>query len=542
MPRATGALTRDERIHEIVRCGKDPIYFINEYMSVQHATRGTLPFDTYSFQNDVVKAMQDHRLNIVLKSRQLGLSTITAAYATWLALFYKDKNILIIATKKDIAINLVKKIKFMIKSVPSWLVLPTFEETMTSLRFSNGSEIKAIPTSPDAGRSEALSLLIVDEAAFIRDFDEIWTGLSPTLSTGGSAIILSTPYGIGGTYYRLWTEAEAGQNGFNATRLPWYVHPEHDEAWFKKETRSMPKREIAQEFLCDFTTSGDTFLQPDVLDVIREAICDPGEKLGNDRNVWVWRRPIPDHRYVITADPSRGDAADYSAFHVIDAETSEVVVEYMGKVPPEKLAELMIEYGKLYNLALLCPENNSIGYATASTLKRSGYQRLYYESHKGDPFLYIPPLDSEELPGFSMQTKSRQQILVRLEELLRNKQLHVYSRRLYEQLQAFVWNGSKAQAQKDSHDDLIISLAIGAWLVGGASETNHHDVAMAMAILKSTKLERHDQGSMPLVNDVSPLVNPNIRGLNPATVHRPRDPSQLRGRAADCSDFSWLLR
>ena len=535
------ALTREDRINEIVRCGQDPVYFINEYMSVQHSTRGTVQFNTYPFQDDVIKSMQQNRFNIVLKSRQLGLSTITAAYAAWLALFYKDKNILIIATKKDVAMNLMKKVKFMIKSLPDWLVLPSFEETMTSLRFSNGSEIKAVPTSPDAGRSEALSLLIVDEAAIIRDFDEIWTGLAPTLSTGGSAIVLSTPYGVGGMYYKLWTEASAGQNNFNPITLPWYVHPEHDQAWFDNETKNLPKKKIAQEYLCDFITSGDTFLQADVLEVLREMIRNPTEKLGvGNKAVWVWQKPITNHRYVISADVARGDAADYSAFHIIDAETANVVAEYMGKIPPDRLAELMIEYGRMYNTALLCPENNAIGYPTAITLKRSGYPRLFYDNHRGDPFMHVS-LDEDELPGFSTQKNSRVQILSTLEELLRNKQLSSYSQRLYDQLQAFVWNGSKPSALKDSHDDLIMSLAIGAWIVGGGSGMTDQQNVMAIALLKGISVSRRNPNELPGgINDVKPLVNPNISGINANSVHRPKDPSQVRH--ADVNDFSWLLR
>jgi hypothetical protein len=149
---------------------------------------------------------------------------------------------------------------------------------------------------------------------------------------------------------------------------------------------------------------------------------------------------------------------------------------------------------------------------------------------------------ADELPGFSTQQKTRVQILTKLEELLRNKMVRVYSRRLYEQLQAFIWNGVKPQAQKDSHDDLIISLAIGVWLVGGSHEISQRDIALSMAILKSTSRISRDSSSLPLVNDAQPLVNPNIRGLNPNTVHRPKQAHQLQGRAAEASDFRWLLR
>jgi len=539
------ALTKTAQIHEIVKCGKDPTYFIKSYCKIQHPKRGTIPFETYPFQNDCVRDFEKHRLNIILKSRQLGLSTLCAAYAAWLAIFYKDKNILVIATKLPTAMNFIKKVKVILQSLPSWLLLPKFDLTKQAISFSNGSSITAIPTSDDAGRSEALSLLIVDEAAFIREFEEIWTGLSPTISTGGAAIILSTPNGVGGQYYKLWTQAEHGQNDFNPIRLPWNVHPEHDHAWFDKETKSLPRRKVAQEFLTDFISSGDTFLQPNDLEDLRAQIMDPVEKLGHDRNVWIWSPPAVGHSYVISADVSRGDAADYSAFHVIDVEDCEVAAEYMGKVPPEKLAEMLFEWGKKYNDALLVPENNTFGYFVNKKLQDVlGYKKLYFHNNKGDPFNYTP-VDNNELPGFPTQQKTRVQILTKLEELIRNKTLKSYSRRLYDQLQAFIWNGNKPQAGRDSHDDLIMSLAIGCWLVEGNEGISEQGKAMAYAMLAATKRHRKDINEMPGgINEAQPLVNPQIRGANPQSVYRPRDPSSIsprNPRMRDISDFSWVM-
>ena len=265
-------LTKQQQVNEIIRCGKDPAYFIRKYAKIQHPLKGTIPFDLYDFQEDCLNDFQNNRFNIVLKSRQLGLSTISAAYATWLAIFYKDKNVLVIATKLATAQNFIKKVHVMLQSLPTWLLMPKFEPSKQQISFSNGSQVKAVPTSEDAGRSESLSLLIVDECAFIRDFDTIWTGLYPTLTTGGNAILISSPNGVGGLYYRLWVEAEAGTNEFNPIRLPWTVHPEHDEAWFIKETRNLPKRKVSQEYLCDFITSGDTFLQSEDLEDLRSMI------------------------------------------------------------------------------------------------------------------------------------------------------------------------------------------------------------------------------------------------------------------------------
>lgn len=540
MTTTTSPLSRQATVAEILKCGKDPSYFMKKYCKIQHQLRGLIPFETYDFQDDCVKQFQEHRFNIVLKSRQLGLSTVSAAYVVWYAIFKKDKNILIIATKLNTAINFIKKVKTMLDSLPPWLLLTKFEPTKQSIRFTNGSTITAVPTSPDAGRSEALALLIVDEAAFIRDFDEIWTSLYPTLSTGGSAIILSTPNGVGGQYYKLWMEAEAKSNDFNPIRLPWWVHPEHDQEWFDKETKNLPKRKVAQEFLCDFISSGDTFLQPTEFDKLRDMIRPPTLKEGPQSGVWIWRNPEMGRKYVISADVSRGDSADYSTFHVIDYETCEVCCEYMGKIPPDRFADLLDSYGRKYNDALICPEQNTFGYFTCVKLRDAGYPRLYYQNHSGDAFEYRS-VDPDAIPGFSTQTKTRTQILAKLEEIIRNGRLKTYSQRLFDQLQAFVWNGSKAQAAKDAHDDLIMSLAIGTWLVSGDSPYSEQSMNMAYAMLKATAVGSRQLGDLPGgINDVRPVPNPHMQGFTPQNVNKPRSPESLKGIAV--TDFSWLYK
>ncbi len=542
-------LTRDQQVQEILACGKDPVYFIRNYAKIQHPTRGTIPFETFPFQDDCVKAFEDHRLNIVLKSRQLGLSTVCAAYAAWLALFHKDKNILVIATKLPTAMNFIKKVRHILQTIPPWLLITKFEPTKQQVSFSNGSSVTAIPTSEDAGRSEALSLLIVDEAAFIRDFDTIWTGLSPTISTGGRAVIISTPNGVGGQFYKLWTEAETGENGFNPIKLPWDVHPEHNEEWFKKETKNLTKRAIGQEYLCDFTTSGDTFLQTDDLAYLRTQIMQPIERHGDKANMWVWSLPIPGRQYVISADVARGDARDYSAFTVIDVEECEVVAEYMGKMPPDQLADVLAEWGKRYNTALIMIEQNTFGYFANTKLRDSGYPKMYYHGVGGDPFNYIPP-DPKMLPGFPTTQRTRPQILAKLEEMIRTKRLKVYSDRLYSQLQSFVWNGARAEANKDAYDDLVMACAIGCWLVEGNSGISQQGIDMAYAMLKATKLARtttdQHQG-LSRVNDAQPLVNPNIKGINSQSVYKPRhadatSPNDPITKTREFRDFNWLLK
>ena len=179
-------LSKKELVRELVKCGKDPVYFIDNYCKIAHPQRGQIPFKTWDFQKDLLQKFNDYRNNVILKSRQMGISTVTAAYVSWMMLFHRDKNILVIATKFSTAANLVKKVKAMIKLLPPWFdqIAKIAIDNRSSFVLSNGSEIKATSTSADAGRSEALSLLVIDEAAHIEGFSELWTALQPTMAAG----------------------------------------------------------------------------------------------------------------------------------------------------------------------------------------------------------------------------------------------------------------------------------------------------------------------------------------------------------------------
>ena len=161
-------LSKKEVMAEIVRAGKDPVYFSNHYARISHPMHGLIPFDMYDFQEDALRSFKSHRFNIILKARQLGISTTVASYVCWLMLFHRDKNILVVATKLGTAANLVKKAKAIYKNLPAWLRIATISvDNRNSFELSNGSQVKASSTSGDAGRSEALSLLVVDEAAIV---------------------------------------------------------------------------------------------------------------------------------------------------------------------------------------------------------------------------------------------------------------------------------------------------------------------------------------------------------------------------------------
>ena len=535
--------SKQSQISEIVRCGKDPVYFMNKYLKIQHPLKGLIPFKTYEFQDDCVKEFNDYRFNIILKSRQLGLSTLVAAYAVWQSVFYKDKNVLIIATKLAVAQNFIRKVKTYIKSMPNWLLVPVVTaNNKQQVEFSNGSQIKAVPTSEDAGRSEALSLLIVDEAAFVRNFDELWMGLYPTLSTGGRAILLSTPNGVGGQYHEIYTKSLRKENEFNPIKLMWDVHPERGEDWFNKETKNMSQKQVAQELLCDFASSGDTFLTNDILEKIRILSRSPIEKSGPGNNVWYWEYPVEGANYIISADIARGDSGDYSTFHVINTNNMSVATEYKGKIPPDQFAILVYDIAKRFNNAMICPENNAYGYTMLIKLGELAYKNLYFSSER-EKYKYLYG-EGQNLgkAGFTTSKESRDKILANFEETLRNGRIKTYSQRLYSELKTFIWNGKKITAMKGYNDDLIMSLAIGSWLADSNSNTyNVTQIQQADAILKGMEVNNTNINKTSL----SPFYNSAEKTVNPfLPVYMPENSFSGDSKASKknpLGDLSWLI-
>ena len=167
---------------EYKKCVKSPVYFIRKYCYIQHPTKTRMLFDLYGYQENAIGDFESHQLNIILKGRQIGISTVVSCYALWMMLFHKDKNVTVISTKEETAKNIIIKVKFAYDRLPVWLRHPLLENNKLSLRFENGSQIKAQTSSENAARSEALSLLILDEAAFIKSAREIWVAAAPVES------------------------------------------------------------------------------------------------------------------------------------------------------------------------------------------------------------------------------------------------------------------------------------------------------------------------------------------------------------------------
>tara|TARA_R100001443_G_scaffold59845_2_gene70149 strand:+ start:2868 stop:4442 length:1575 start_codon:yes stop_codon:yes gene_type:complete len=493
---------------EYLKCASDPIHFMKKYCNIQHPQRGRILFQLFPFQEKVLNLFQENPYSMVLKARQLGISTLVAGFSLWLMIFHKDKNILCIATKQETAKNMVTKVKFMYENLPSWLKIEAAENNKLNLRLSNGSQIKATSAASDAGRSEAVSLLIIDEAAFIENIGEIWASAQQTLATGGGCIALSTPYGTGNWFHQTWVRAENKENDFLPIRLPWMVHPERDQAWRDRQDELLgDPRLAAQECDCDFSTSGDIVFYPEYIEFYEKTyIKDPLERRGVDRNLWVWEPCDYSRTYMVVADVARGDGKDFSAFHIIDVENNVQVAEYRGQLGTKEYGHLLVGIATEYNNALLVVENASIGWSTIQTIIDRGYTNFYYSPKSGEvraDSYFEEYMDTSRMtPGFTMSSRTRPMVVSKFRESISDKGVTIQSKRLIDEMKTFIWRNGRPEAQQGYNDDLIMSFAIGQYMRDTAFKYKQQNLDLTKNMLSniSSNKPSHTGAYTPLTN------------------------------------------
>ena len=513
---------------EYIKCAKDPAYFMKRYCYIQHPTRGRILFALYPFQEKVLHLFRDNQYLVTLKSRQLGISTLAAAYSLWLMLFHKDKNVLALATTQATARNLVSKTMFMYDQLPKWLRLTAVEKNKLSLRLKNGSKITAKSSNADAARSEAVSLLLIDEAAFIDNIEETFTAAQQTLATGGQCMALSTPNGIGNWFHMTWEKAESGENSFLPIKLPWTVHPERDQSWRDQQNQDLGPRMAGQECDCDFLASGDTVFEPDDMSYYEQTYQkDPFERRGVDGNLWIWEGVDYRKSYMIVADVARGDATDYSAFHIFDIEECTQVGEYKGKLSPKDFGNMLVGIASEYNEALLVIENANIGWATIEQVMEREYRNLYYSatSQMETVESYMTKYERDKLvPGFTMSARTRPLVIAKMIEYIREHSVTIQSKRLMAEMRVFVWKNGKAQAQVRYNDDLLIACATALYVRDTALRLRQQGIDLARAQLSSfNNLNAQNKAIM---------TNVGSQQNNPYIVDTP----------GGKEDISWLLK
>ena len=454
-----------EQFRVIQKVTEDPFYF-SSFANVIHPVRGRVSFSLYPYQKSVLWYFLTNRFNIVLKFRQAGLTELIALYCLWLAMYHDNKNIIIISIKDRVAKKVLRRIRFLYRNLPWYLQTPVINGrpgelgTQTEMEFSNGSTITSIPTTEDAGRSEAVSLLVIDEAAIVRWAAQIWAAAFPTLSTGGSAILNSTPYGVGNFFHKTWVDAVARGNEFIPIRLKWQMHPERDLEWYRIMSSSLGPRRTAQEIDGDFLTSGNSVFDLVDIKAIEDLITEmPPYDVRHNGNMVIIKPPQKGHHYYIAADIASGRSRDYSAFTVMDRAGVEHAY-FKGKMPVAQFANLLMSTGKDYNRAVLAPESNDIGLAVTTKIQESGYPNLFYTTRflkeKGESKPKV-----EKIPGWYTTLKTRPIIIDELEDDIRNERVEILNKFFVQEAYTFIYDDRNRPVAMGKHsrgseeDDLL---------------------------------------------------------------------------------------
>lgn len=461
-----GGRYTEQELSEILKCRKSPIYFINNYGFIRDPIKGRLTFSLYRFQEITLHHFINNTFNLILKSRQMGLSWLVAAYALWLCLFHEDKKVLMISIKDATAKALLRKVKYIYQNLPEFLQSDLVEDNMSKMTFVTGSEIESVPTSEEAGRSESLSLLIIDEAAFVRWIENIWQAAFPALSTGGSSIILSTPNGMDNFYYDLWSKSLEGKTLFKPIRIHWWYHPERDNLWLEIQKANMTSQQLAQEVFGDFIASGNLVFDVASLRALQDecSMISPLEVLYNQEHdpdfpcgLYKFGMPKRKMDYILSVDPAKGGAGDYNAAHVLERTTGLQVAEYRTKLPLEEFNKRIFDLGMEYNHAMAAIENNNMGIASNLFFKNKDYPSLYE---------YRSPLKPNQADlGFPTNSLTRPLLIDELDKSIREGVSGVQGIRTVNELLNFTWSKKgKPEAPAGKHDDLVMSLGIGRFV------------------------------------------------------------------------------
>lgn len=476
-----------EQFKELALASRDIFYFA-QFVFLIHAKRGKIPFDLYPFQKATLLNFLKHNFNVILKFRQAGVTELISMFCLWYAMYHPYKNIIIISIKDRVAKKVLRKIKFMYRNLPDHLKTRIINGrgddlgTSTELEFSNGSVISSIPTTEDAGRGEAVSLLVIDEAAIVRWAEKIWAASWPTLSTGGRAIVNSTAYGVGNFFHKLFTQALHGGNDFNAIRLHWQMHPERyqyegDMRWYKSQKDILGPRKTAQEIDGDFLQSGNTVFDLGDIKAIEEDIMELQPDVAMNGRLKVYEQPKKGDKYFIGMDVATGRANDFTAMSVMNRWGDEMA-SFKGKIGIDKAEKLIYKFGKKYNRAIIAPESNDIGLGVAMNLQNEGYRNLYYSKKLLRKKGHSKP-EVEEIPGWYTTKKNRPLIIAELEEDVRNDTIKIRDKAFCDEAPTFIYdnrnrpialNKDKQGADEDSldevvyTDDAIFAKAIVNWV------------------------------------------------------------------------------
>ena len=448
------------------------IYFATHYWSIKHPEQGRILFDMREAQIETMRVWMTERYSVVLKARQIGFSTLAAAFAFWLVFFKPDRFIIMLSRTEREAMKLLAKSKYGYRFLPQWMKERGPRQTtdhQLKMVFDNESAIESMPSGSDPARGESVYLVIVDEWAFLPNPEEAWASIEPVADVGGRVIGLSTANGSGNFFHQLWVGSQTKTNQFVGIFFPWSAG-ERDEDWYTVKSRNMQSWQLHQEYPRfpeeAFVKSGNPVFDIDMLDSF--PTVDP--KMGylkkyslrnvefvyeDDGEFHVWELPQKGKTYVIGADVAEGlSHGDYSSAHIIDATTGTLVAHWHGHIEPDLFGELLADIAWWFNTALLGIENNNHGLTTLKAAQRYGYRNLYRQRR-----LNVRYSEATEALGWKTTVSSKPLAIDELSAAIRDESLVLLCARTIAELRTFVrkQNGKMAGSP---HDDRVMSLAI----------------------------------------------------------------------------------
>lgn len=464
------------QLAELHQCWDDPVYFIKKYIKIQHPTKGAIPFECYPYQEKLVHTYHNYVSVCALMPRQSGKSTTAAAYLLWYASFIPDSTILIVSNKFRAASEIMQRIRYAYEELPDFLRPGVTAYNKQSIEFDNGSRIVATTTTPDSGRGMSISLLYVDELAFVkpRIAEEFWSAIAPTLATGGKCIITSTPNNDDDKFAEIWFNANKtqdeygnetptgiGNNGFKAFQSSLFEIPGRTEEWAAREKSKVGEEKFRREYLCEFISYEETLINPIALSIMEG--CEPLVKTGEVR--W-YSQLIPNKTYLVALDPAMGTGGDFSAIQVYQMPEMIQIAEWKHNKTNIQ-SQIRLLYQILTNIEQTIKtnplqrsqvelywtvENNSVGEAALVVISDTGEDKFpgvfVHEPNK-------PGQQRQGRKGLNMNPRTKINACNKFKSLVETKRMIIKSKSLIREMKNFVAHGSSYKAKYGEHDDLI---------------------------------------------------------------------------------------
>ncbi len=461
-----------QQLEEFAKCADPvtgPMYFMDNFFYIQHPTRGRMVYHPFEYQKRLIETYHNYRFSISMLPRQTGKSTSAAGYLLWYAMFVPDSTILVAAHKYTGSQEIMQRVRYAYESVPDHIRAGATNYNKGSIEFDNGSRIVSATTTENTGRGMSISLLYADEFAFVRPTiaTEFWTSISPTLATGGKAIITSTPNSDEDQFALLWKGAnrcedeygnptELGQNGFRAYRAYWNEHPDRDEKWAQEQRAALGTDRFRREMDCEFIIADETLIAPAKL--IDLSGRDPDYKTGEVR--W-YKKPEKNRIYVVALDPSLGTGGDPAAIQVFEANSTEQVAEWRHNrtdIPTQirilaNIIQHIYDITDDVNSVYYTVENNTIGEAALISIAEYGEENIrgYFLSEPGGGS------SRRYRKGFNTTHKPKLAACAKLKHLIESERMRLHSRSLIGELKSFVAHGTSYAAKPGETDDLVMA-------------------------------------------------------------------------------------